>query len=146
MFTINVYCQLLMFCCHCLPCISPFHKNLRSQILLPSPYLPAYMSVNKCISGPSDHEILILQQSIIWISCSCGAHRATQRGQEMKCCPSKVHWRGCSQWFGPNLGICPQLKSVCDAKCREARKSSNTRVQCKPCFGGILINYSQVQF
>ena len=34
-----------MFCCHCLPCISPFHKNLRSQILLPSPYLPDILTV-----------------------------------------------------------------------------------------------------
>ena len=41
LFTNNGYCQLLMFCCHCLPCISPFYKNLRSQILVPSPYLPA---------------------------------------------------------------------------------------------------------
>ena len=40
LFTNNGYCQLLMFCCHCPPCISPFHKNLRSQILVPSPYLP----------------------------------------------------------------------------------------------------------
>ena len=41
MFTNNGYCQLLMFCCHCLHCVSPFHKNLRSQLLLLSPYLPA---------------------------------------------------------------------------------------------------------
>ena len=40
LFTNNVYCQVLMFCCHCLHCISPFHKNWRSQILVPSPYLP----------------------------------------------------------------------------------------------------------
>ena len=47
MFTNNGYCQLLMFCCHCLPCISPFHKNLRSQILVPSPYLPAFSVIVK---------------------------------------------------------------------------------------------------
>ena len=41
LFTNNGYCQLLMLCCHCLPCVSPFHKNLRSHILVPSPYLPA---------------------------------------------------------------------------------------------------------
>ena len=41
MFTNNGYSQLLMLCCHCLHCVSPFHKNLRSQWLVPSPYLPA---------------------------------------------------------------------------------------------------------
>ena len=45
LFTNNGYCQLLMFCCHCLPCVSPFHKNLRSQIFLPSPYLPEYVHI-----------------------------------------------------------------------------------------------------
>ena len=46
MFTNNGYCQLLMFCCHCLPCISPFHKILRFQFLVPSPYLPAFVGVD----------------------------------------------------------------------------------------------------
>ena len=32
LFTNNGYCQLLMFCCHCLPCVSPFYKNLGPQI------------------------------------------------------------------------------------------------------------------
>ena len=45
MFTNNGYCQLLMFCCHCLHCVSPFHKNLRSQLLVPSPYLPELSSI-----------------------------------------------------------------------------------------------------
>ena len=44
LFTNNGYCQLLMLCCHCLPCVSPFHKNLRSHILVPSPYLPGFYS------------------------------------------------------------------------------------------------------
>ena len=44
MFTNNGYCQLLMFCCHCLHCVSPFHKNLRSQFLVPSPFLPVTAS------------------------------------------------------------------------------------------------------
>ena len=41
LFIINDFCQLLMFCCFCLPCVSHLHKNLRSQIFMLSPYLPA---------------------------------------------------------------------------------------------------------
>ena len=47
LFTINGYCQLLMFCCYCLSCVSPFHKNLKSQILVLSPYLPAWESMHQ---------------------------------------------------------------------------------------------------
>ena len=49
LFTNNGYCQLLMLCCHCLPCVSPFHKNLRSHIIVPSPYLPG----RRPLLGPS---------------------------------------------------------------------------------------------
>ena len=40
MFTNNGCSWLVMLCCHCLHCVSLFHKNLRSHILVPSPYLP----------------------------------------------------------------------------------------------------------
>ena len=50
LFTNNGYCQLLMLCCHCLPCVSPFHKNLRSHILVPSPYLPGLQAAELGLS------------------------------------------------------------------------------------------------
>ena len=63
LFTNNGYCQLLMLCCHCLPCVSPFHKNLRSHILVPSPYLPGIFTSD--IPGPLHEEVLSESPSIV---------------------------------------------------------------------------------
>ena len=132
MFSNNGYCQLLMLCCHCLHCVSPFHKNLRSHILMPSPYLPAF----------------ITQASLKYLQepATCYYFRPSNRTQG-RCVNTKLHeWRVYLQrWF---LGF----KDMRSMRTLRQKRRSSTKLGSKNCvtifgaeFGSAAAEYGPIR-